>query len=126
MEAEDSTLEERPTATRPEARRTIGKLDEEDSVSLMKPSPLQKGRKKQPRAGVGLRAASESQDVSEKGVEARNASRSKVREGRDQHRQRVWDKLDAARKAGDERRTRFERFRPLRDGELPPEDLDEP
>ncbi|MEE8410411.1 MAG: hypothetical protein V3T05_12450 [Myxococcota bacterium] len=118
MEDEESRLEPRPKAAMPETRRAIGKLDKlgnEDSVSLTAPNPVKKGRREVPRAAVGFRAATEATEASPKAVESRTTTRQKVREGRDQHRQRVWDKLDAARKVGDDRRGRFERFQPARD-----------
>lgn len=124
MEDDESRLEPRPNAAKSETRRAIGKLNGEDSISLAAPSPLKKGRRTVPRAAVGFRAATEAKEASAKAVEARNTSRQKVREGRDEHRQRVWDKLDAARKAGDERRGRFERFQPARDDDASEDDDD--
>ena len=113
MEDDDSRMEARPSATRPEVRRQIGKLDEEDSVSVLAPSPIRRG--KAPPGAVGLRATPPGrQEVTDKAVEARSESRQRVREARDQHRQRVWDKLDEARRRADEKRPRIDKFRPRR------------
>jgi hypothetical protein len=118
LDVEDSKLEERPSGARPDARRTIGRIDQEDSVNLDAPPEVLKGRNKTRSGGVGLRAATDSRDASDKAAQARNEARQKVREGRDERRQRVWDKLDEARRKADERSTRLERFRPKRDHEL--------
>ncbi len=114
MQDEESRVEPRPAAVAPEARRAIGKLEPEESVSIAAPSPVQKGRKQKPRAAVGLRAAVPARDASPKSMETRNVTRQRVREDRDKHRQQVWDKLDEARRRADEKRPRVDRFRPTR------------
>ncbi len=104
-------LEDLPAGRKPAVRRTLGRLEAEDSVSLTAPSPIKKGARAVPRAVVGLRAAVPA-TLSSKAVEARNATRDKVRATKDEKRQRVWDKLDAARKAAQEKLPRLDRFNP--------------
>jgi hypothetical protein len=111
-------VEDKPSATRSEVRRQIGKLEEEDSVNVMAPTPVLKKGRRAPGT-VGLRAVppGRRKEVSETAVAARTESRQRVREARDEHRQRVWDKLDEARRRADEKRPRIDKFRPTRDGE---------
>ena len=114
MEDTDSKVEALPQAKKPEAKRTLGRLDNEDSVSISSPSPLKKGTKLVPRGAIGFRAAPERASMSERAVETHGAIRQKVREGRDQHRQKVWDKLDTARQKADEKKPRLDKFSPRR------------
>jgi len=114
MEDSESRVEGRPQAALPENKRALGKLPDERSVSLSMPSPLKKGVKAVPRAAVGLRAAPKPQPMSDKAVESHTAVRERVREGRDEHRQKVWDKLDAARQKADAKMPRLQRFSPAR------------
>ncbi|MBI5510925.1 MAG: hypothetical protein HY903_19360 [Deltaproteobacteria bacterium] len=122
LDDHESKVEGRPAATRPETKRVLGRLDKEDSVSLSAPSPLKKGTRLVPRAAVGLRAAPKEVATSEKAVAAHGTVRQKVRESRDQHRQRVWDKLDAARQIADEKKPRLDRFSPRRGDEAAPDE----
>ena len=118
MQDDDSRVEPQPHGARPEVKRRLGTLDEEDSVSVAAPEPLQSKPRRPPPGAVGLRAAPAGRkEVSEKAVEARSESRRRVREARDQHRQRVWDKLDEARRRADEKRPRIDGFRPARGDE---------
>jgi hypothetical protein len=111
----DSKVEALPNARKPESKRTLGHMGNEESVSITAPSPFKKGLRVVPRGAVGLRAAPAQPSVSEKAVATHGAIRQKVREGRDQHRQKVWDKLDLARQKADEKKPRLDKFSPRRD-----------
>jgi hypothetical protein len=114
MTDEDSRVEDRPSAAMPQTQRTLGRLENEDSVSINKPSPIRKGARQVPPAAVGLRAAPKPTGPSANAVEVHTGVRKKLRESRDEHRQKVWDKLDAARKKADEKRPRLDKFSPRR------------
>jgi hypothetical protein len=115
MGEEDSRVESLPTAASVETKRKLGKLDDEASVSISQPSPLKKGTRNVPRGTVGLRAASTREVQPEKVVAAKSDADARVNAKKDEHRQKVWDKLDAARKAADERAPRYSSFQPKRD-----------
>lgn len=112
---EDSRVESLPTAAGPKAKRALGKLDEESSVSISQPSPLKKGTRTVPRGTVGFRAASQREAAPEKVITARNDAEARVNAKKDERRQKVWDKLDAARKSADERLPRYTSFQPKRE-----------
>jgi hypothetical protein len=112
---EDSRVEALPTAARAETKRKLGKLDDETSVSISQPSPLKKGARTIPRGTVGLRTAAGREEKPQKVIAARNDAEARVMAKKDEHRQKVWDKLDAARKAADERIPRYSSFQPKRD-----------
>src|SRR5687767_11009513 len=48
---------ELPPQQRPDVRRTVGKIDREDSITIDGPSPVKKGSRLVPSGAVGLRAA---------------------------------------------------------------------
>jgi hypothetical protein len=112
---EDSRVEALPTAAGPKAKRALGKMDDEASVSISQPSPLKKGTRAVPRGTVGFRAASQREAPPEKVLAARSEAEARVNAKKDERRQKVWDKLDAARKAADERLPRYTSFQPKRD-----------
>lgn len=111
MDDEDSRVAPHRGET-PVARRALGRMDDESSVSITAPSPLKKGAKTLPRGAVGLRAAQDRPAPPPKAVEAKSHAGQRVRSGREEHRQKVWDKLDAARKAADDKLPRFDGFSP--------------
>jgi hypothetical protein len=112
---EDSRVEALPTAAGPKAKRALGKMDDESSVSISQPSPMKKGTRTIPRGTVGFRAASQREVQPEKVTTARNEAETRVNAKKDERRQKVWDKLDAARKAADERMPRYTSFQPKRE-----------
>ncbi|MBC7793938.1 MAG: hypothetical protein H7Z43_09530 [Clostridia bacterium] len=112
---DESRVENIPRAAGAQQKRKLGLMEEEGSVSLTQPSPLKKGTRQVPRGTVGLRAATERQQPSEKVVAARGEAERQLQQSKDSHRQKVWDKLDAARKAADERLPRYTGFRPKRE-----------
>ncbi|MEZ0314603.1 MAG: hypothetical protein ACAI38_22770 [Myxococcota bacterium] len=112
---EDSRVEALPTAAGSKAKRALGKMDDEASVSISQPSPLKKGTRNVPRGTVGFRAASQREAPPEKVLAARSDAEARVNAKKDERRQKVWDKLDAARKAADERLPRYTSFQPKRD-----------
>ena len=112
---EDSRVEALPIAAGQKSRRALGKMDDESSVSISQPSPLKKGTRTVPRGTVGLRAASQREAPAEKVIAARTESEARVNAKKDERRQKVWDKLDAARKSADERMPRYTSFQPKRE-----------
>ncbi len=112
---EDSRVEALPRAAGAKAKRALGKMDDEASVSLSQPSPLKKGTRNVPRGTVGFRAASQREAPPEKVIAARGDAEARVNAKKDERRQKVWDKLDAARKAADERLPRYTSFQPKRE-----------
>ena len=115
MEDDESKVEARPRAAQADAKRRIGRMDVENSVSAVGPSPLERGSRQVPPGSIGLRTRARAPAVSEKSVAVRTEVRAKVGQRRDEHRQRVWDKLDEARRRADEKRPRMDRFKPHRD-----------
>lgn len=114
---EDSRIEKLHRGQDPKVQQAVGRIEDEGSVSLSAPSPIKKGSRVVPRAAVGLRAASERGAASAKASETKSAVVGKVRAQRDERRQRVWEKLDAARRAADERLPRYDTFQPKRPGD---------
>ena len=113
---DESRVEEVPRAANAEARRKLGKMEDEASVSISQPPPVKKARgRRVPRGTVGLRAASTREITPEKATIARDTAEASLNAKKDQQRQKVWDKLDAARKAADERLPRYQSFQPKRD-----------
>jgi hypothetical protein len=116
LDEDESRVEEVPTAASVASRRKLGKMEDESSVSISQPSPLKKANgRKVPRGTVGLRAASHREVPSDKAVTARNDAEASLNAKKDERRQKVWDKLDAARKAADERMPRYTSFQPKRE-----------
>jgi hypothetical protein len=116
MGDDESRMEDLPKAVSAEARRKLGKMEDEGSVSISQPSPLKRANgRKVPRGTVGLRAASQREAPPEKVAMARNAAEASLNAKKDERRQKVWDKLDAARKAADERLPRYQAFQPKRE-----------
>ena len=115
LDDDESRVESVPRAAGVEQKRKLGRMEDEGSVSLTQPSPLKKGTRQVPRGTVGLRAATERQQPSEKVVAARGEAEAQVQQSKDDRRQKVWDKLDAARKAADERLPRYTGFQPKRE-----------
>lgn len=114
LDDDESRVEDVPRAAGAEQKRKLGKMDDEGSVSLSAPSPIKKGTRSVPRGTVGFRAASERTQPSDKVLMARGESQAQVQQSKDERRQKVWDKLDAARKAADERLPRYTGFQPKR------------
>lgn len=115
FDAEDTHVAYPSRGEAPRTRQVLGRLEDEASVSISRPSPLRKGSKKVDPGGVGLRAAPDAKFDDEDTLARRQELKQKVRDGRDERRQKVWDKLDAARKAADEKNPRLRRFEPKRD-----------
>lgn len=114
MGDDESRVESLPRAAAPEQRRRLGRMDDEGSVSLTQPSPLKRGTRQIPRGTVGLRAAAQREVPPEKARVTLRDAESRVTAKKDERRQKVWDKLDAARKAADERLPRYSGFQPKR------------
>lgn len=115
LDDDESRVEAVPRAAGAEQKRKLGRMEDEGSVSLASPSPLKKGTRQVPRGTVGLRAATQREAPSEKVTVARGEAEAQVQASKDERRQRVWDKLDAARKAADERLPRYSGFQPKRE-----------
>jgi hypothetical protein len=116
LEDDESRVEDVPKAASAESRRKLGKMDDEGSVSISQPPPVKKANgRKVPRGTVGLRAASQRQEPSEKVASARTNAEANLTAKKDERRQKVWDKLDSARKAADERMPRYTSFQPKRE-----------
>jgi hypothetical protein len=111
LDHETTAVEPQPTARTKRGRRIIGKLNDEDSVSITAPSSLKKGTRMVPRGSAGLRAPPPTKKDDE-GTGSHHEAREKVQQHRESHRQQVWDKLDAAKRFADERQPRLKRFMP--------------
>ncbi|MEK7706206.1 MAG: hypothetical protein AAB426_14695 [Myxococcota bacterium] len=120
---ETTTVEPQPQARTRAGRRILGRLGTEDSVSLVSPMPTRKGRRMVPQGTAGLRAPPTASAESPKASEHRDSTRERVRHEREERRQRVWDKLDAAKRHADDRAPRLQSFEPQR-GEGDPSDDD--
>ncbi len=113
LEDEESRVETTPQAASSTMKRQLGRLpDDETSVSISAPTPLRKGTKAVPRGTVGLRGQPTQHRDNEKSERYYEESRNKVDEKKQEHRRKIWDKLDAAKKHADERKPRFDAFRP--------------
>ena len=118
MDNEDSRVEQ-PAGATPAARRALGRLPEEVTKTVPPPAPKSDGgrRRSLPPAAVGLRAATRPRlGASEKLDAAHSQVREKLESIKEEHKQRVWDKLDAAKKQADERLGRLQPFQPPRGG----------
>lgn len=109
---EDSRVASIHRGAEPKAKRVLGKLDEDGSVSITMPQAVKKGAREVPRGTIGLRANAPDATGNVRTAEARDQAKDKVREHRDERRQRVWDKLDQAKRMADEKSNRFEAFTP--------------
>jgi hypothetical protein len=99
-----------PTATRPEVRRTVGKIEREDSVTLTSPGPIKKGTRVVPSGAVGLRAATTNSAGSPKVDAAMSAVKQKLASSRSERQRAVWDKLDSAHKKASAKQERINVF----------------
>ena len=75
--------------------------------------------KKRPPAAVGLRAAVPAQGKSQVVAERRATTRKQVDEAVAERRKQVWDKLDAARRAAEEKAARLRSFQTTGSGSNP-------
>jgi len=123
MSDEDSCVAA-PSGTTSAVKRTLGRYDDEGTQTKSVPlSPaaaprIDGGRgRRTPPATVGLRAAPKQRLGAPEKLEA---SMSQVRDtleaNKEQRKQRVWDKLDAAKKQAEEKLGRLNPFRPQRPG----------
>ena len=118
LDDEESRMEPRPQAASRKAKQRLGVMDDDTTVSLRAPHASRRGAQVVPAGSVGLRGERpERRDAGPASEEVRRhneAVRQNVRERQGERRQRAWDKLDAARKAAEEKNPRISRFTPTR------------
>ena len=117
MDDEDSRVD-KPLGETAAAKRALGKTGAEISkVSATPVTRSDRQRRGQPSGGVGLRAAPHQKPGTPEKLEAAHSQvRDKVEATKEERRQRVWDKLDSAKKQGDEKLGRLRPFQPQRSG----------
>ncbi|MEZ4272851.1 MAG: hypothetical protein R3C68_15885 [Myxococcota bacterium] len=115
---ETSVVEKLPRARTSETLRAIGHHEDLSQSGLQEPKVVRRPRgRRAPQGSVGLRAAP-LEKVSTDAARTREqlaAIRDSLQSKRDQHRQRVWDKLDEAKRVADKKSPRFMRFGVSRD-----------
>lgn len=120
-----TTVEAQPRARTPAGRRILGKMGGEDSVSIASPTVKRQGRQVVPQGTASLRAPPASSRRAANAGESLDDVRERVRTDREERRQRVWDKLDAARRHADDRAPRLQSFQPKRAEGATDDDSDE-
>lgn len=119
MDDEESVVEEGVIDERKKAQRALG------TSGKTRASPPGVREESQRFTGIGLRSASAKVPIapSERAQQRRQDSRKLLADNRDAHRKAVWAKLDAAKKAADEKARRLRSFEPA--GTEPADDDDD-
>jgi hypothetical protein len=114
---DEDTRADHPLSASKAVRHALGKLakvDDEPTKSVAAPPPESRRlnpRRVAPPAAVGLRAAPKQKFGAPEKLEAsRSQVREKIEANKEEHRQRVWDKLDSAKKQGEEKLGRIQPF----------------
>ncbi|MEO0461419.1 MAG: hypothetical protein AAF219_11295 [Myxococcota bacterium] len=117
MSDEESKVEFHHRGNAPTTRKKLALMDDESSVTLNAPSPVQNRPAQKSPGAVGFRQAVQSPDDLPGKTERRRNVKQSLREKRDEKRQGMWDKLDNARRSATERYKRYTSFEPFRAGE---------
>jgi len=111
MDDDESVVEE-PDVDRRKTTQRITGLIAGSAPSLKSPRSSRRGTHKVQSGSVGLRAATGKIGPAAAAVQRRADSQKVLADAEDAHRQKVWDKLDAAKKAADEKAARLKSFEP--------------
>ena len=115
LDLDVSKVEELPKGMQPEVKRTLGKMEREDSEAMLSPKEIKKGLHSHQPGSVGLRAAAPTtSNQSSKATQRHQETQAKLKETKYEHRQTVWDKLDTARKTAQDKNARLQQFTPKR------------
>ena len=109
---DESGTEPPPRGATKETRRALGRIPRDGTPALTQSPRAKTGRGRHPSA-VGLRSApTRVPGTNDKVIEKSSRVREQVAEAQQSRRQRVWDKLDAARSAAQNKKARLRRFSP--------------